>query len=111
MTPRKSTYTTEGVACQPRCTWRDVHGGVTRKLCIGSRRGAGRPINQLTGSWAPMQLRTYGENGKLRYSILSAFIGEMEAARFAGIMAAKKEQIASAPAASDRARGSHHATP
>jgi hypothetical protein len=33
---------------------------------------------------------TYGGN-ELRYSIPSAFIGEMEGARFAGMMAAKKE--------------------
>ena len=41
------------------------------------------------------------------YSILRAFIGEMEAARLAGMMAAKKEQIASAPAATLSAKGSH----
>src|SRR6202035_2070150 len=45
------------------------------------------------------------------YSILSAFIGEIEAARFAGIIAAKNEQIASAPAATLRASGSHEVTP
>jgi len=45
------------------------------------------------------------------YSILSAFIGEMEAARFAGMMAAKKEQMASAPAATLSANGSHEETP
>ena len=46
-----------------------------------------------------------------RHSILNALIGEMDAARFAGIMAAKKEQIASAPAATLSARGSHQETP
>ena len=45
------------------------------------------------------------------YSILSAFIGEMDAARFAGMMAAKKEQIANAPAATVRASGSQEETP
>jgi len=47
----------------------------------------------------------------LRYSILSAFMGEIDAARFAGIMAAKNEQIASAPAATVSAGGSHEDTP
>src|ERR1700674_2098502 len=47
----------------------------------------------------------------LRYSILSAFLGEIDAARFAGMMAAKKEQIASAPAATVSASGSQEETP
>jgi hypothetical protein len=47
----------------------------------------------------------------LRYSILSAFIGEIDAARFAGIMAAKNEQVASAAAATVSASGSHEETP
>ncbi len=38
-------------------------------------------------------------------------MGEMEAARFAGMMAAKNEQIASAPAATLSAKGSHEETP
>jgi hypothetical protein len=38
-------------------------------------------------------------------------MGEMEAARFAGIMAAKKEQTASAPAAMVNASGSQEETP
>ncbi len=46
-----------------------------------------------------------------RYSILRAFMGEMEAARFAGMMAAKNEQIASAPAATLSAKGSQEETP
>jgi hypothetical protein len=45
------------------------------------------------------------------YSILSALIGEIVAARPAGIMAAKKEQMASAPAATVRASGSQLVTP
>jgi hypothetical protein len=45
------------------------------------------------------------------YSILRAVMGEMEAARFAGIMAAKKEQTASAPAAMVNASGSQEETP
>ncbi len=48
---------------------------------------------------------------KLGYSILSARMGEMEAARLAGIMAAKKEQTARAAAATDRASGSQEETP
>src|SRR6266446_9389913 len=46
-----------------------------------------------------------------RYSRRRAFIGEIEAARFAGIMAAKNEQMASAPPATVRASGSHDETP
>src|SRR6267143_6620903 len=38
-------------------------------------------------------------------------MGEIEAARFAGIMAAKNEQIASAPADTVSASGSHEETP
>jgi hypothetical protein len=38
-------------------------------------------------------------------------MGEMEAARLAGIMAAKNEQIASAPAATASASGSQEETP
>src|SRR5258708_2974044 len=38
-------------------------------------------------------------------------MGEIEAARFAGIMAAKNEQIASVPAATVSASGSHEETP
>jgi hypothetical protein len=45
------------------------------------------------------------------YSILNAFIGEMDAARRAGITAAKNAEIASAVAAMPRARGSQLETP
>src|SRR5256885_12473001 len=38
-------------------------------------------------------------------------MGEIDAARFAGMMAAKNEQIASAPAATVSASGSHEETP
>jgi hypothetical protein len=38
-------------------------------------------------------------------------MGEMDAARIAGIIAAKKEQIASAPAATANASGSQDETP
>ena len=41
----------------------------------------------------------------------SAFMGSMLAARFAGINAAKKEQVAKATAAMVRAVGSHEETP
>jgi hypothetical protein len=41
----------------------------------------------------------------------SACIGDIEAARLAGIMAAKNEQTASALAATDSANGSHEETP
>ena len=46
-----------------------------------------------------------------RYSMRSAFIGAMLAARFAGITAAKNEQTANEPAATTNASGSHHFTP
>jgi len=45
------------------------------------------------------------------HSMRRAFMGEMEAARLAGMMAAKKEQMPSAPAATVRAKGSHEETP
>ena len=45
------------------------------------------------------------------YSVLNAFIGEMDAARRAGITAAKNAEIASAVAAMPRAMGSQLETP
>ena len=48
---------------------------------------------------------------KRLYSIRSALIGEMEAARTAGINAANEEQIASAVADIDRERGSQDEMP
>ena len=50
-------------------------------------------------------------DAELRYSIRSASMGEIDAARFAGMMAAKNEQIASAPAATVSASGSQEETP
>ena len=48
---------------------------------------------------------------QVAYSIRSAFIGWMPAARFAGMIAAKNEQIASATAAIVKAVGSQDDTP
>jgi hypothetical protein len=45
------------------------------------------------------------------YSILNAFIGEIDAARRAGITAAQNAEIASANAAIPRAMGSQLETP
>src|SRR6516162_3009171 len=45
------------------------------------------------------------------YSTRSAFIGEIDAARFAGIIAATNEQKVNAPVATVSAGGSHHRTP
>ena len=47
----------------------------------------------------------------IRHSVLSAFIGEMDAARRAGITAAKNAEIARAKAAIPRAMGSQLETP
>jgi hypothetical protein len=47
----------------------------------------------------------------LRYSVRSACIGEIEAARFAGITAATKEQATRAAPAAASAMGSHDETP
>jgi hypothetical protein len=47
----------------------------------------------------------------LCYSVLNAFIGEIDAARRAGIMAAKNAEIASEPAATPRAIGSQMEMP
>jgi hypothetical protein len=46
-----------------------------------------------------------------RYSVRKAFMGEIDAARLAGIMAAKKAQMASAIAATVSAKGSQLETP
>ena len=46
-----------------------------------------------------------------RYSVCSAEIGETDAARTAGMIAAISEQTASAPAASVNASGSQEETP
>jgi hypothetical protein len=48
---------------------------------------------------------------KVHYSIRSAVMGEIDAARRAGIMAAKKAAIASEPAATINAMGSQLETP
>jgi len=48
---------------------------------------------------------------RLRYSVLRAFMGEIDAARLAGIMAAKNVQMASALAATASASGSQMETP
>jgi hypothetical protein len=48
---------------------------------------------------------------EVSYSMRSAFMGSMLAARFAGIRAAKKEQIASETAAIVNAVGSQEETP
>lgn len=65
--------------------------------------------------WEPMTLRLKRAKGltrdqnlfcRLRYSVLSAFMGEIDAARLAGIMAAKNAQMASALAATPSASGS-----
>ena len=48
---------------------------------------------------------------RLRYSVLRAFIGEIDAARLAGIMAAKNAQMASALVATASASGSQMETP
>jgi hypothetical protein len=45
------------------------------------------------------------------YSTLNAFMGEIPAARRAGIMAAKNAQTARAPAATPNANGSQKVTP
>ncbi len=45
------------------------------------------------------------------YGVLSAFMGEIGAARSAGVTAAKKPQMASAPAARLTANGSQLETP
>src|SRR6185295_8495658 len=45
------------------------------------------------------------------YSVLSAFVGEIDAARLAGMIAAKNAEIARAPAATDKASGSQLETP
>src|ERR1700689_4138426 len=70
------------------------------------------------GAFSGARLAPRGEHGlslerinRRDYSILRALMGEMEAARFAGIMAAKKEQTASAPAAMVNASGSQEETP
>src|SRR5436189_5004352 len=45
------------------------------------------------------------------YSVLKAFVGEMDAARLAGMIAAKNAEMARAPAATDKASGSQLETP
>jgi hypothetical protein len=68
---------------------------------------------RLTAPANSFSCNTYKKQGapEASYSILSAFMGEMDAARFAGMMAAMKEQIANAPAATVSASGSHEVTP
>src|SRR5205809_669283 len=74
-------------------------------------------LSPLVGQIGTSQ-ETHGcrKRGRMRvsaacYSVRSAFMGEIEAARLAGMMAAKKAQTASAPAATPRASGSQLETP
>jgi hypothetical protein len=57
------------------------------------------------------EARPLQKRGEVRYSMRRACMGEMEAARLAGMMAAKNEQTASAPAATVNASGSEEETP
>jgi hypothetical protein len=52
-----------------------------------------------------------GTTSLLHYSTRRAWVGEMEAARLAGMMAAKKEQMARATAEMESASGSQEETP
>jgi hypothetical protein len=74
-----------------------IHDTRSRHLVRHSLRHAVMARQILDGGWF--------------YSVRRALMGWMEAARFAGMMAAKKEQMASAPAATVRANGSQEETP
>src|SRR5689334_8851015 len=78
------------------------------------------PFNQIgrRPKEKPREISRFGQNVRAwpamvvpRYSMRRACIGEMEAARLAGMMAAKKEQMARATAAALRASGSQEETP
>jgi len=81
------------------------------------------PADDSAGSLTPFEMTLANglnktKNSKLHHypnfihhSVLSAFIGEMDAARRAGITAAKNAEIASANAAMPRAMGSQLETP
>ena len=63
-------------------------------------------------SWvSPLSANPANRRDLMPYSIRSAFIGAIPAARFAGITAATNEHAASALAATINASGSHHFTP
>jgi hypothetical protein len=84
-----------------------------RRVCF-QEHGLSASIHEPDGLGRVPKPGWYEENSlriRYRYSILRASMGEMEAARFAGMMAAKNEQIARAPAATPRASGSHEETP
>jgi hypothetical protein len=67
---------------------------------------------QSSAGWHEPDERCVGSHHRSGiHSTLRAFMGWMLAARLAGIMAAKKEQTASAPAEMPRAAGSQEETP
>src|SRR5690348_13329722 len=83
-----------------------VHGcGICGKR-LNSSSCARRPIILSDYLWRKRTPRPANA-----YSMRSAFIGEIEAARLAGIMAAMKAQTAKAPAAVLSANGSQLETP
>ena len=73
---------------------------------------AGKPLSRFR---TPRNSSKEARNRRLAlppsYSTLSAFIGEIDAARFAGITAATNEHKVSAPVATVSAGGSHQETP
>jgi len=74
-----------------------IHDTRSRHLVRHSLRHAVMARQILDGGWF--------------YSVRRALMGWMEAARFAGMTAAKKEQMARAAAAMVRAKGSQEGTP
>ena len=91
----------------------DVLSGPTRQPT--HRAYAAPPNDQLEQSEHPLKISHFllmsPYHVSITYSVLSAVIGEMEAARLAGIIAATNAATASALAATIRANGSQLETP
>jgi hypothetical protein len=82
---------------------RGLWPGDSAVIEMDPRKGGQYEMQSLSGHYTRRQ--------DLHYSILNAFIGEIDAARFAGIIAATNEHTTKAAVATVNAGGSHQRTP
>ena len=94
-----------------RATINDNHAIAFSKSRALSVRHSGCYAAIIIPRYAGVWVRASRSSFLWPYSVRSALIGEIAAARTAGMMAAKNAHPASEPAATVRAKGSHDATP
>ena len=109
------SVTSQAARCRVR-SGRTMHVWLSGNRVFKTERCASREIT-VSLSWlrwyTRATLRAFRQVffARRRYSMRKASVGEMEAARFAGIMAARNELIARATAATLSAKGSQLETP